>query len=56
MVGMMEMVRRSNRDLNTKKKVIDHTTGSHGYAGKEEIGQEHEEKAIQSGATLAIAN
>jgi hypothetical protein len=41
--------------MNTKKKVIHHTTGSHGYAGKEETWQEQEEKAIQSGATPATA-
>jgi hypothetical protein len=42
--------------MNAKKKVIPHTTGSHGYAGKEESWQEQEEKAIQLGATPAIAN
>jgi hypothetical protein len=42
--------------MNAKKKVFHHTTGSHGYAGKEETWQEKEEKAIQLGATPAIAN
>jgi hypothetical protein len=42
--------------MNTKKKVIHHTMGSRGYAGKEETSQEHEEKAIQFGATPATAN
>jgi hypothetical protein len=41
---------------NTKKKVIYHTTGSRGYAGKEETWQHQEEKAIQSGATPMTAN
>jgi hypothetical protein len=41
---------------NAKKKVIHHTTGPRGYAGKEETWQEQEEKAIQSGATPATAN
>jgi hypothetical protein len=41
---------------NTKKKVLHHTMGSRGYAGKEETWQEQEEKAIQLGATLVIAN
>jgi hypothetical protein len=39
-----------------KKKVIQHTTGSRGYAEKEETWQEQEEKAIQSSATPATAN
>jgi hypothetical protein len=30
--------------MNTKKKVIHHTTGSHDYARKEETWQEQEEK------------
>jgi hypothetical protein len=42
--------------VNAKKKVIHHTMGSHGYAGKEETWQEQEEKAVQSGATPVIAN
>jgi hypothetical protein len=42
--------------MNAKKKVINHTMGSHGYAGKEETWQEQEEKSIQSGATPVIAN
>jgi hypothetical protein len=42
--------------MNVKKKVIHHTTCSHGYAGKEETWQEQEEKAIQLGATPATAN
>jgi hypothetical protein len=42
--------------INVKKKVIHHTTGSRGYAGKEETWQEKEEKAIRSGATPATAN
>ncbi len=42
--------------MNTKKKVIHHTMGSRGYAGKEETWQEQEEKAIQLGATPATAN
>jgi hypothetical protein len=42
--------------MNAKKKVIHHTTGSRGYAGKKETWQEKEEKAIQLGATPAIAN
>jgi hypothetical protein len=42
--------------MNTKKKVLHPTTGSRGYAGKEETCQEQEEKAIQLGATPAIAN
>jgi hypothetical protein len=42
--------------MNAKKKVIHHTTGSRGYAGKEETWQEKEEKAIQLGATPATAN
>jgi hypothetical protein len=42
--------------MNTKKKIIHYTTGSHGYAGKEETWQEQEEKAIQLGATPATAN
>jgi hypothetical protein len=42
--------------MNAKKKVLHHTTGSCGYAGKEEIWQEQKEKAIQLGATLATAN
>jgi hypothetical protein len=33
--------------MNVKKKVIHHTTGSPGYAGKEETSKEQEEKAIQ---------
>jgi hypothetical protein len=44
------------KKMNAKKKVIHHTTGSHGYARKEETWQEQEEKATQSGVTLAIAN
>jgi hypothetical protein len=42
--------------MNAKKKVHHHTTGSRGYAGKEETWQEQEEKAIQLGATPATAN
>jgi hypothetical protein len=53
--------------MNLKKKVIHHTTGSCGYAGKEETWQElyagkeetwqeQEEKAIQSGVTPTTAN
>jgi hypothetical protein len=42
--------------MNTKKKVLHHTTGPRGYAGKEETGQEQEEKAIQLGATPATTN
>jgi hypothetical protein len=42
--------------MNAKKKILHHTTGSRGYAGKEETWQEQEEKAIQLGATPAIAN
>jgi hypothetical protein len=42
--------------INVKKKVIQHTTGSRGYAEKEETWQEQEEKAIQSSATPATAN
>jgi hypothetical protein len=42
--------------MNVKKKVLHHTTGSHGYAGKEETSQEQEEKIIQLGATPATAN
>jgi hypothetical protein len=42
--------------MNVKKKVLHHTTGSHGYAWNEETWQEQEEKAIQLGATPAIAN
>jgi hypothetical protein len=42
--------------MNMKKKVIHHTTGSRGYAGKEETWQEKEEKAIQLGATPATTN
>jgi hypothetical protein len=42
--------------MNVKKKVIHHTTGSCGYAGKEETWQEQEEKAIQLGATPATIN
>jgi hypothetical protein len=42
--------------MNVKKKVIHHTTGSCGYAGKEETWQEQEEKAIQSSVTPATAN
>jgi hypothetical protein len=42
--------------MNTKKKVIHHTMGCRGYAGKEETWQEQEEKAIQSGVTPTIAN
>jgi hypothetical protein len=42
--------------MNMKKKVLHHTTGSCGYAGKEETWQEQEEKTIQFGATLAIVN
>jgi hypothetical protein len=42
--------------MNAKKKVIHHTTGSHGYAGEEETWQEQEEKEIQLGVTPAIAN
>jgi hypothetical protein len=32
--------------MNEKKKVLHHTTGSHGYAGKEETWQERKKKAI----------
>jgi hypothetical protein len=42
--------------MNAKKKVLQHTTGSRGYAGKEETWQEKEEKAIQLGATPVTAN
>jgi hypothetical protein len=42
--------------MNVKKKVLHHTTGSRGYAGKEETWQEQEEKAIQLGATSATTN
>jgi hypothetical protein len=42
--------------MNAKKKVLQHTMGSHGYAGKEETWQEQEEKTIQLGATPVIAN
>jgi hypothetical protein len=42
--------------MNTKKKVIYHTTGSRGYAGKEETWQEQEEKAIQSSVTHMTTN
>jgi hypothetical protein len=42
--------------MNTEKKVLHHTTGYHGYAGKEESWQEQEEKLIQLGATPVIAN
>jgi hypothetical protein len=42
--------------MNAKKKVLHHTTGSRGYAGKEETWQEQEVKAIQLGATPATAN
>jgi hypothetical protein len=42
--------------MNEKKKVIHHTTGSRGYAGKEKTWQEQEEKAIQSGATPSTTN
>jgi hypothetical protein len=42
--------------MNAKKKVLHHTTGSRGYARKEETWQEQEEKTIQLGATPAIAN
>jgi hypothetical protein len=42
--------------MNTKKKVLHYTTGSRGYAGKEETWQEQEEKAIQLGATPVTAN
>jgi hypothetical protein len=41
--------------LNTKKKVIHHTTGSRGCTGKDETWQEQEEKATQLGDTPAIA-
>jgi hypothetical protein len=42
--------------MNVKMKVIHHTMGSRGYAGKEETWQGQEEKAIQSGATPVTAN
>jgi hypothetical protein len=42
--------------MNVKKKVIHHTTGSHGCAEKDETWHESEEKAIQSVATHATAN
>jgi hypothetical protein len=42
--------------MNMEKKVLHHTTGSCGYAGKEETWQEQEEKAIQLGTTPATAN
>jgi hypothetical protein len=42
--------------MNAKKKVLHHTMGSHGYAGKEETWQEQEEKAIQLGATPVTTN
>jgi hypothetical protein len=42
--------------MNAKKKFIHHTTGSRGYAEKEETWQEQEEKAFQLGVTPAIAN
>jgi hypothetical protein len=43
--------RRSSQDesrnkMNAKKKVLHHTTSSHGYTGKEETWQEQKEKAI----------
>jgi hypothetical protein len=41
--------------MNAKKKVLHHTMGSHGYAGKEETWQEQEEKAFQLGATRETA-
>jgi hypothetical protein len=42
--------------MNAKKKVLHHTTGSRGYAGKEETWQEREEKAIQLGAKPMTTN
>jgi hypothetical protein len=42
--------------MNAKKNVIHYTTGSRGYAGKEETLQEKEEKAVQLGVTPMIAN
>jgi hypothetical protein len=42
--------------MNVKKKVIHHTTGSRGYARKEETWQEKEERAIQSGVTPTTTN
>jgi hypothetical protein len=42
--------------MNVKKKVLHHTTGSRGYARKEESWQEQEQKAIQLGAAPVIAN
>jgi hypothetical protein len=60
-IQKVQAIRRSNQvsqenKMNTKKKVLHHTKGSRGYAGKEETWQEQEEKAIQLGATLVIAN
>jgi hypothetical protein len=42
--------------MDAKKKVIHHTTDSHGYVGKEETWREQKEKAIQSAATPVTAN
>jgi hypothetical protein len=42
--------------MNAKKNVLHHTTGSRGYAGKEETWQEQKGKAIQLGVTPTIAN
>jgi hypothetical protein len=42
--------------MNAKKNVIHYTTGSRGYAGKEETLQEKEKKAVQLGVTPMIAN
>jgi hypothetical protein len=42
--------------MNAKKKVIHHTMGSRGYAGREETWQEPKEKAIQPGVTPATTN
>jgi hypothetical protein len=60
-IQKVQAIRRSNQvsqenKMNTKKKVLHHTMGSRGYVGKEETWQEQEEKAIQLGATLVIAN
>jgi hypothetical protein len=60
-VQKVQANRRSNQDesrnkMNAKKKVLHHTTGSHGYTGKEETWQEQEEKAIQLGGTPVTAN
>jgi hypothetical protein len=50
----MKMSQENKMDM--KKKVLYHTTGSRGYAGKVETWHEQEEKAIQLGATPVTAN